>query len=250
LNVGRILLEFLILVEESYFKRIQKLEIQYCRIGLQEAEIISPLLLKAKNLNTLQLKEVEIGNDELEIICKPIMNHPSLSTLMIQYDDQYPAQKTPSNADFLFAEIVRNNHCLSTLGWKVDQRYQVPCCMFNDYNSSTIVNLDISFSFIQDLIPLCQLISTSRVLLSLNISGVLFADPKGPQCIFCAVKNSSVEALTIPSLRVQQSDLESLKAMLTHAKNLNLIFGLPYGIPEKGLKWSLKQYSPLLITQN
>jgi hypothetical protein len=163
--------------------------IQNCTIDLQTAVGISNCIRTSKSPLSLRFNAVKLRVKEL------------------------------SNSGSIFSEITERNTSLSTIRWKVDQRKLVdPAGMFRSYSSETIVDLNLSYSYISDIDDLCELIRSNRALLNLRLSGIKIQDPDGFIKLFSAFEqNSSIDTLRITSLELKPKDLKTRELFDEHS---------------------------------
>jgi hypothetical protein len=219
--VQELLLDLLALLRNGPSQKLLELEIENCRTDQPEALAI----FTAKKLMVLNVTSVIIGIKELETICRPIMNSETL--VRFGFDD-VSASNFPSNSGSIFSEIMRTNASLLSMRWKVDQRqHQIPRGMFKSYFSTSIVNLNLSFSYIIDVDDFCELIRSNQSLIYLNLAGIKTDDESGPSQIFAALEeNRTIETLRIAYLEMNPSSLTDFEKYLMNTKCLtSLSFG-------------------------
>jgi hypothetical protein len=223
-----LLLDFLLLIEEKYFRNLEDFVVDCCAIGPEEALAISRLIQKAKMLKKFRLTNVDIENNELERISKAVISSNTLILLGFSCYTSLLREVNvyPSNAELMFSEIVRKSKSISSIIWEVDQRRQIPRCMFDSYCSSAITSLDLSFSFILDIAGLCRVISTNPSLISLELAALQFDDLDAPGAILNAIQSSSLETLQFAMIPLRDLDVEMFEQMLFNSSSLtDLTFG-------------------------
>jgi hypothetical protein len=229
-----ILMEFLWLVEEKHFQKIREVELEYIRIGNEEAARISHLITKAPKLNSFILKDVAIGNESFALIGGVIAKSPSLVVFSYFSREEDSLSEDPleypNNVGVVVSDMLSTNQFLSTLRLRINETYLIPACLFKPLQSFSILTLDLSSSTMHNVSSLCDMLRSNISLVKLSLSGVTVQDPKGLGKIFSAILESRVESLDLNRLNLEEADVTSLSHYLKKTTNLTSIeFGRSSG---------------------
>jgi hypothetical protein len=117
---------------------------------------------------------------------------------------------------------------LSALRLRIDERDQIAKCLFDSSQLFSTLSLDLSFTALDNVFGLCNMLRSNMWLLKLGLSGLKVKEPNGIGKVFSTLLESKVESLIISFLNMRDDDLLSLSHYLKRTTNLTALdFGLP-----------------------